>query len=474
MENTTVQSELEKFQEAMKKQGGISKLGVSALGVRDKNRVHKGFGSRIPRLKKEKNTYYQALIPIDLSLPFNPEVGYEDEHFNEMVNWRPDRTWSEAVKTLKMFYSMPEHQEAYEAVLDTLGVDEWDVSDYSHITEQDRKIFNEFKVPRVYTFWSVEINSPSFDKMKKGYRVPFKRDEDGLPFIVDENGKKTVLSGASYPIYMRMAELFGLIANKKYNEWEKSHSADSEETKKKKKLDFFGESPITYDKPLNATLMLMEPLDDTEPTGLADYDAGKASKLMRTHKFNEKIENTLKDIAGGKFRKQDVYDDFYEISIDVHGEEDAMTRGKNTNYTIATNPLKHCDDKDAFLEGCSKAVNSLEESEKVIRRCVARHEIDSAVTATLADAIKIDKKIEDVLRYLNDAEILKYADVLKFIYGNSIAARVLEAQKNSGVVIASDEPKEDISNLLGDETKSLNAAPGIDTVDELDDFSDDE
>ena len=150
---------LESFLEDLKEIGedGTSKYQLRNENVQTKNRV-----ARIPKLKKELKKKSKLIIPAELALPFNPLTGKEDEKYNPDKKFRPNMVPSDAALMLKRYAN--DHDELKKKLMQRAGFDEWDTSNVEVLTDDDKKIFNRYRVPSIYTFQVVHVDIPVMTK----------------------------------------------------------------------------------------------------------------------------------------------------------------------------------------------------------------------------------------------------------------------------------------------------------------------
>lgn len=509
-----------KFLERKNKVGGsLISLGASANGTRNSNNVHRRRRTLIPRLKKEKDSITIVLVPMDLELFCNPLKGYDDDIFNDSHPWRPDLTWSQAVLELKKYFFgevtevpegmtkeefLEEREEAKQNLIDFQEVDEWVCApdEIDKITDSDRNMFRKGRTPRIYTFSSIDVKTPSLNSGNTlSYRTTFKRDENMDPYVIDPStGEKVILSGDKYPMELQIADLFYTWASAQYKEYEKANPKMTDKDKKEKWTSFMSKSPITRDKPSNQVVLVNAPLVDG-PRGLAidlpdadKFDAAKAHKLICFSKYAQNLEVQLNNVFT-KYKHTDVMDDFIAVMITVGSEEDPMERGLKTQYATPNlaEPIHTLPGSDHFVKMCSEAIRNIGElgldqegkpkknavhSEIVVQNCAARNEMNNSILASVAEAIASDISAAEVLRWLTPSDINKYAAALSLIYSDSVTKAILEAKQSlKGVTNVVDASDTDLSGVLGGTTETEASVPapaespvdnGVDVVGSLD------
>lgn len=420
---------------------------TSTMNLRNENRQTRSSGGFLPFLKKEKNKTSKLLILKEVPLGFNPFTGEADDEINLIKKFRPQLTCTTIIHTLKKFYN--EHGDIKSKTV----FRDWDVSDITQVTEEDRKQFERYEVSKVFTHDMINVNSKTLTGNAYGasYRSNIKRND--LGDVVDEEGNELEFNDPKYPEVLRYQQLYSSIYTEKYNRWEAVNKTKSDKDKKTKFSEVMGDSPISKDMPTNFVICVELPMDAS--FNIKDLDkmtaedvykhlvVAKRPKNMKTSL--DKLETVYKDT-------RNIYVDWFELDMIVGDEDDDAQRGLNTKYNNAEVALKGLPGFDKFMVAFTECINNFDKSEEVVTKSVARKEMNESVLDRFCEAVALEQKLEDLEEYISSDVAERFAREITSIYGDK--ATDLLTSLDAGDLpdpTLTDDQKKSISTLTEEE-----------------------
>ena len=362
---------------------------------------------------------------------------------------------------------------AFENLLSYLNVDDWDLTHPNTITIEDCRLFGKRVMPRVYSFNTMTVNLKAFGERSVVYRAGFERDITGTPYIMvpatDENGEPIIDPETKKHVMepkmltqrgaLKQCEIASFFRKNLLDEFEAFKATQknmNEEQASKKKWEILGTSPISNDR--YTSYVCMYKLDASAAgvaTGLDKVKPELIREELYWNKYTKKIEDTIKDTRDNYGKAYDTSVDYFVVEMKVGDDNDDMQRGANTKFEtvhIALAPgnvysQEACDNLNAAY---TEFVDSFKNSEFIMQQSVCREEINEEVIGKLAEAIRIERPLANVIKGIDKATEEKFKSIICFIYGNSALTALEEAADTNPASKVSLEAAEktDISEIL--------------------------
>lgn len=206
------------------------------------------------RHEMKKNGIMLWIVPMQMQFPFNP-IDPTDTTFNSSKKFIVEGAPTEFLRVLKEEMNTNEELKAMYAKLGGFTVDEYDTSEVDVETEQDRKIFAQYRFPVVPSRDTQKIKTSDAGKYGQEKVTPLIKDEEGN--IVDE---------CQDMIINRFLLLEQAIRREKFAEWKLDNpdtttlSSDA----KDKRTSIKQSMQITYPRKSGVLLVYEFPCDSKE------------------------------------------------------------------------------------------------------------------------------------------------------------------------------------------------------------------
>lgn len=399
------------------KAGGTDTLSV----YRDESAQTKNKVKRIASLKKEQKKKSKLLFITELAIPFNPATGKEDEVYNKINKCRPIMSTETAMLMYKKLAS--ENEATKNAFEVRAGVDNWDLSDLTNITEQDKQIFSRYRYPMIFTLNACNINIPSFtgNKFGKDYKVDVVRDK-ATGSIVGE-----------MPVTLKLNKFLGDLVRVEVEELEakiKKGELDlNDEDKKKAISKLYNGVVVGSDRPVNYALALEIPLAPNSTIKgdfqLADLENEDVMDMLRLVKVSVGIREALSKYQDGSYMLLDKYNDFWEFDMLCSNDEDPKDLGRNTTYEKAMMGVENHKDFASFAGAVRDFMNNNEQNdlEKKFLMSAYVTPMTSELENNLLDAVSNFIKPGDTR--LNEGVRQANADIIPLLWGEEVAMELL-------------------------------------------------
>lgn len=428
--------------------------------LRNENKQTREGSSRVPFFKKEKGKQCKLLLLTDMALPFNPFTGKADETYNSENKFRPESSFSTTLLALKRYYEKDETgKQVKELIVERFGVPSWDTSKLDEITEEDFKLWRQYRYARISTHNMITIVSPTLHGNTYGanYRVNFERDEYGDVVTADGN----------YPEILTINQMYMSALLEKYNEWEEENSQLPEKDKKEKKRSILSDLPVSKDQPRNFIFGIDLKLNsNSEVDGIDRLNAEELRNRLVVVQINKKIETAINAVLKTQV-KRDIYPDFLEIEVTVPDEENAATRGQNTTYGTPVEALAKMDPEvyTKFYNDVVTMIDSFKRQDVVLTKSAARREIKEDTVDKICEALAIDMPFESIAGYLKEGALERYCTTISAIYGDQaddllVSLEAGEAEEDSVTDEDIKIANQDISDIMGDD---------LDEIEDIDD-----
>lgn len=415
---------LESFLETLKEIGedGTSKYQLRNENVQTKNRV-----ARIPKLKKELKKKSKLVIPAELAIPFNPLTGAEDDNYNPDKKFRPNMVPSEAALMLKQYAN--EHDELKNRLMQRAGLDDWDTSNTEVLTELDKKVFNRYRVPSIYTFQVVHVDIPVMTKdFGRDYIINVERD----PLTGDIIGEE--------PLALQANRFFRDMCYEEVNALQKQMDDKlvtlTDKQFKERRQQIFGKVAVSDDHPVNFIIAVELPLANNYAIAESCNLATMTSDVIKEHlvltKLTAGIREAYQKYKDGSWEKYDKYYDFWEIDMACPASTDNGTPaeiGQNTTYEKPSYPI--FDDPNAvkFTKAFAQYTAERENIEQVVVNSVRISKYDDSVERQLCAALP--SVIDTTSEYLTKDVINRHTDFITVAMGDEADALLLDAEMDS-------------------------------------------
>lgn len=423
--------------------------------LRNESKQSRESSSRVPFFKKEKGKHCTLLLLTDMALPFNPFTGKADEHYNAENKFRPEASFSTTLLALKRFYETDEKgKEVKKIILERFGVSEWDTSKLDEVTKEDFNLWKPYRYARIHTHNMVTVVSQTLHGNSYGsnYRVDFERDEYGDVVTTDGN----------YPEILTINQLYMSALLEKYNEWEVENSHLPEKEKKEKKRSILSELPVSKDQPRNFIFGIeLKLTTESEIDGVDKLNAEELRNRLVVIQINKKVETAIETVLK-KQQKRDVYPDFLEIEVIVPEEENAATRGQNTTYTVAVEPLHNLPEETygKLYNSILTMIDNFKKQDAVLTKSAARREIKEDTVDKICEALAIDMPFDNIAGYLKAGVLERYGTTISAIYGDEaddllVLSEVGETEEDSVTEEDVKVANQDISDIMGDDLEEI-------------------
>ena len=397
---------------------------TSTLKLRDEKLQVKQNRKRIKKLKKETKKKSKLLFPTNLSIPFNPFTGAEDENYNRNVTFRPlkaEHTVALAIKKYindNMEEGSSHHDEAVNAksvFMTKAGVEAWDTSDTENLTDEDRRIFKRYRVPLIFTLNVVKVDIPTFTNSPYGreYLVSVKRD----PLTGEVVGE--------YPVPLQVHKLMSDLVSQSISELDDDIKSgkivlnDKDRSAKIKEL--YKDIVVSSDYPSNYALAVEIPLDSKygipesfQLKGLEDDDMFKNLVLV---KQTVEVRDSLNKYISGEFDSIDYYDNFWELNMSCPSDtEDPKEIGQKTRYEASFKPFKDVEGNVEFGKAVENLLNSELDFERIFMGSAYVVKFTDELVPNFLDAVSLLIPVDD--SRFTASVIRANKDIITLIYGD--------------------------------------------------------
>lgn len=404
-------------EEMIEKMQAIGCDGRSKLKMRSE-KIQKGVSSKkYPRLKKALKKKSKLLVLTEIAIPFNPETGVEDDMYNVDVKYRPPFSATTVALSLKELANT--NEDTKRAFMDRAGVEEWDTSDFSQLTEEDWSIFKKYRVPRIFTIPTVRINVPVITKSPYGrdYAIHVERDENTGEVVGD------------VPVVLKLQRMFQSILYGEVKEY--TDSIESGETKvtdqvrKEHISNIYKRNPYSQDKPSNFVMALELPLTNkyeiSAEAPLKGFTEASVFDSVIYSTLSKELRLCIEKYQNGEYEKFDTNFDFYEIDMACPTEGNDTTDdgrrdiGKDTKFEKPTERINSYGDFAVFSKAFHDFLDNEVDCEETMRRSVYippyTPEIENQLISSLPTVLDIEND-----KYVTNDIILQNAELISLAY----------------------------------------------------------
>lgn len=285
----------------------------SDMGTRDESKQTRNYGQRISKLGIKCGIDAQALIPKDISLPFNPMTCEPDDNYNTKSPFRPIMLVSSVIELIRM--ACKDNEEVAAKWTELLGVD--------IITSSNTEVYNKLKAlgyihPRIMSYYTVACSFGGVNGLPD-YKVNYTVDESKL------NSEGTYDYVGAPPHHLA-AVCFNSLLKPEVDAVVKSLKAvnATKEVISARKRDIYAKSPVKFVSPSNLVAFLYFPLDKN----ISDIkvEADSDDSVIRLFSFmtvTDKIVPVLQEIMSKPMLDDSI--DWFDITIHTpqSGEQSA-------------------------------------------------------------------------------------------------------------------------------------------------------
>lgn len=406
----------------------------SALKLRDERKQKKNQMAKIQRLKRELKLREKLLFPMEIAVPFNPMTGQADDQYNEENKWRPPVSATTAALVLKRMAS--ENDVTRQAFIDRAGMSAWDVSDLETLTAEDKLIFRNYRVLRVFSLPVVSISEERItgNKYPNDYVIDVKRDsitqaiEGDWPLALEANKLYRDLAfeesahidecielakeGKPYEIRTNIPEfLVGNLADK------------NEKQIKEGKKGIWKKVIISDDRPSNNLVVVGIPLNNDltlkNPEVFNTITSDEIKKMLKTSRKVAELDEPFDNFTNGTWNKYDEHFDFLELDMlcptQVDDPDDKMQIGKETRYMKPETFLSKQEWYGQFCKAYREAIDSMPQIENQFMYSVYVRKMDSSVEKKLLAVMEKDDLLNHP--FMTEKVLLANSKILSKVYG---------------------------------------------------------
>lgn len=375
-------------------------VGKSALHMRSESIQQRNQVKRIPGLKKKLKKKSKLLIIADLALPFNPETGAEDDTFNVDNKFRP--TFSATTTALMLKASADENETLKKALMKRARVTEWDTSGNT-LTEEDKKVFAQYRVPRIFTVPVVHVDIPVMtgNDFGKDYAISVQYDHETGEIVGEVPGVLKVSKLFNDRNYEEIADHTAKIQSGEIHETEKQQQEF--------RTSVYQKTPVSDVHPSNWVTAIELPLTNnyklTADIDYAEIDTKGIRQQLIATRLSSKMKQALDNYHTGAWEKFDECFDFYAVDMacPTEGDETSNTGkqqiGLNTAYEKPSFSLEECLDTgvDKTRKAIQDFIDETTDIENEVRRSmfigVYTPEVESQIFQSLYTVLDIEKDV---------------------------------------------------------------------------------
>lgn len=449
-----------KLEDFMRELSESGANGTSQFKLRNENIQSKDRTARIPKIKKEIKKKDKLLIPLELAIPFNPMTGVADDTYGPDSKFRPILS---ATKVSLMLKELANRNEATKkAFMTRAGVEEWDTSDTTQLTAEDRAIFKKYLVPVVYTLPVVNVNIPALTSTYgRDYTINVERDP------ITGN----LLNPDDEPLVLQANRFFRDVCYEEVADYQKKIDEgiinDTEKVQSQTKQNIYGKNPVSDDHPSNWLVVVDLPLKnnyelDTENgISYAGMNVEELRSRLYLIRMNKALKDSMDKYKSGEWTKFDKYYDYWEIDMSCPNEGNTPQEiGQGTNYEKPQEMVVEFAHFEKLNQAIVDYLDDRQDIEKIFLASVRIAPYDSRVESQIATALKtvIDLKSE----WVTDEVIKRHAEFLTIVMGEEADAALLEvemgeSERAAGVLDENKSKEEyDLNKMMTDDAEEIN------------------
>lgn len=437
-------SEMMTIEDLLKELQENGKDATSEFKLRNEDIQTKQGTARIPKIKKEAKKKHKLLLPLELALPFNPMTGVADETYNPQSKFRPIMS---ATKVALMLKDLAARNEATKkALMSRAGVEQWDTSDATVLTDEDKAIFKRYRVPVIYTLPVVRVDIPVLTgDYGREYTLNVERDE------ITGN----LLHPEDEPLVLQANRFFRDLAYVEVQDYQdkidKGLINDTEKVQKETKSKIYGKNPVSDDHPSNWLICLDLPMIsnyhlDTDSVDLTGMTVDDLKKNLGLLKYNKAIRDSVSKYLSGEWIKYDRYFDYFEIDMCCPAEGSTPAEiGQGTTYEKPTEELLNCPEFNKVNSCFIEYLDNREDVEKIFLASVRISNYDDSVERSLSTALSSVINLDSP--WLSTDVIKRHSDFLTIVLGDKADALLLDCEMDdsgrSSVEVDEAQAKED-------------------------------
>ncbi|GAA0101657.1 hypothetical protein UT300012_23720 [Paraclostridium bifermentans] len=449
-------NQMDKINEIM---SSIMECGTDTISTfRDESAQEKVRMKRIPKLKKEPKKKSKILIVTELAIPFNPATGKEDDVYNRVSKCRPVMATETAMVLYKKMAS--ENPDVKKAFMQRSGLKDWDLSNVTELTAEDKQVFNKFRYPVVYTLNTCKVNIPNVTRSKfgKDYKVDVNRD------------KNTGMIIGEMPVILQINKFLGDLVRVEVEWLEADIKAGrrdlTDEDKKKEISKLYNSVVVESDRPSNFVLALEIPLaaDSTvkEDVNFKELENADVFDFLCLVPMNSKFKEAIGKYQDGSYKLIDKYNNFWEIDMLCSSDEEPKDLGRNTTFEKPMQFLKDLPEFDGFNEAFTKFMDNDKENQLEKKFLASSYIIPMTdqVQSNVLDAISNIVPPDD--KRLLEGVIKANASIIPLIYGEEVGDEILA---NAEVGLAPEGNIDEKASMEANRQHALSKGDAEDTGD---------
>jgi len=465
---------------------------ISKMGLIDELRQKKIYPKTVPFWKLESGKRAKLFLAMDVRVPFSPFTGLEDpERWNHR---KPFQMGFCATTTSLILKQIADQNPAGKAMfMKKAAVDNWDTSDYTTLTDEDKHVFRIYRKPLVFSFGVVGVNDSTITGRDYGvsYQIKLQLDEDGM--IVGE--KPWVLRIADFcrsVTLSKINELNKAVENAKeglpyeYHGTNPRISRDSFATVDKKSMSdwityLFQESFLSPDRPLNVYMCYEFPLSEYNIVGKeqeADYKQYEPDEMAK-HRILLPQKKDMSDYLADFTKAGNPNDDNWDFIEFDYIEKTKNNFQNKIEKALASKELKaayptYLLNRAPWYKDFMAALNASKDSygpdtddmEKSVNYSVTnRHPLVDSEVEHIAQRVSANIPLNSP--YISEWALREYADILPDLYGEAYNQLLLRKDEeaienaydsNAGVM----ESVSEILDRIHDDNVAVSDADTVD------------
>lgn len=354
--------------------------GTSSLSMRNEQARTQAGASKIQKQERKKSLRMRLAVITEISIPFNPMTGKEDDLYNKTNKFRPALSASSVAAMCKAMADKNEESKA--TFMARAGVDSWDTTNYDEITKEDWVIFRFYRKARVFSIPVIEVmdRRVTGSTYNKKYLIKVNRDPISGDIIGEVPLALQVYNFHSNIIFEQKRHLDEVREKRKRGEEATVLVDDSvlkqldlgtltDDDYKENAKRIWKQQIVGRDRPANYVVYYAFPLNNKyeidNKDSYASLTVDDMSKYLRFAPLMESMENELVKFEKGDYASKDHYFDFYELDMSCPDElkmgesQEAMELALKTTFAKADSDynFKEFAHLDRVLEAIRKATD---------------------------------------------------------------------------------------------------------------------
>lgn len=397
----------------------------SQLAMRNENIQERKRVNQYTKLKREKSKVCRLLVPKEIALDFDPMTGSVTDEFNADRKFRPLMAPSELALILKEIAdSVPETKER---LMSRSGVEEWDTSNFSELTEVDKAVFRPYLYPVIYTI-------PVFNTTLK----TMSRNSYGASFIikVDRDPITNRVIGET-PLPLQANYFFRAVAQEEISELKSRVEKGEEDLTDKQLTDKIRQINdarvlVSSEFPSNWVRVIEVPLNPTDMSIDPSFKVGTVTNesmpdFVRLSRYTSELRETILKFRTGAWKNKDVNFDFYEFDMvcPTTGDKPADV-GRATRYEKPEMSISEQEGFAKFIDVYREAFGKDEYAEQTVLTSTYFKNYDSSVEKKLLEALSLE--IDLANRYVTEEVLISNQEFITTVFGEQGDEILLQAE----------------------------------------------